>query len=180
MQVPESPEDDWFSEPDVRPSPGRVGQPVEDDEWLEGDDLRPRSAPPFDLRTLADRRLLVVAGFLIAFLLAVLAAAGVFSGSARRPTTPISTGTAPPATPPTAAPAATAPQTTLKPGNTGAQVKVLQQALANLGYSAGAADGQYGPTTKRAVAAFQHARGLTADGIFGPKTLQALARALGR
>jgi hypothetical protein len=179
VQMAESPEDDWFSEPDVRPPPGRVRQPVED-EWLEGDDLRPRSAPPFDLRTLADRRLLVVAGVVVAFLLAVLAAAGIFSGSAPRPTTPIITTTVPPATPTTAGPAATPPETTLKPGNTGAQVKVLQRALASLGYSAGAVDGQYGPATKRAVAAFQHAHGLTADGIFGPKTLQALTRALGR
>ncbi len=175
----ESPEDDWFSEPDARPSPSPARQPVED-EWLEGDDLRPRSAPPFDLRTLADRRLLVVVGVVVAFLLAVLAVAGVFSGSASRPTTPIITTTAPPATPTTAGPAATPPATTLKPGNTGAQVKVLQRALASLGYSAGAVDGQYGPATNRAVAAFQHAHGLTADGIFGPKTLQALSRALGR
>ena len=55
-----------------------------------------------------------------------------------------------------------------------------QRALSSLGYSAGALDGSYGPATKQAVAGFQGARGLTADGIFGPKTLQALRRALGR
>ena len=49
-----------------------------------------------------------------------------------------------------------------------------------LGYSAGALDGSYGPATKHAVAGFQGAHGLTADGIFGPKTLKALRRALGR
>jgi peptidoglycan hydrolase-like protein with peptidoglycan-binding domain len=50
-------------------------------------------------------------------------------------------------------PAARPPRTTLKPGDTGVQVKVLQRALASLGYSAGAVDGQYGPATKQAVAA---------------------------
>jgi hypothetical protein len=45
----ESPEDDWFSEPDARPSPGRARQPVED-EWLEGEELPPRSAPAFGAR----------------------------------------------------------------------------------------------------------------------------------
>ena len=71
------------------------------------------------------------------------------------------------------------PTATLKPGATGAQVKLLQRALASLGYSTGVVDGQYGPATKQAVTAFQKADGLTADGIFGPKTLQALTRALG-
>jgi len=176
----ENHEDDWFSEPDVRPPPGGARQPVED-EWLEGDDRRPRPAPAFDLRALANRRVLVVAGVFVAFLLAVLAAAGVFSGGAPRTTAPIITATAPPATPTTTTrPAAGPPATALKPGDTGAQVKVLQRALASLGYAAGAVDGQYGPATKQAVTAFQHAQGLTGDGIFGPKTLQALTRALGR
>jgi Putative peptidoglycan binding domain len=176
----ENGEDDWFSEPDVRPLPGGARQPVED-ESLEGDDRRPRPAPAFDLRALADRRVLVVASVFVAFLLAVLAAAGVFSSGAPRTTVPIITTTAPPATPTTTArPAVGPPATALKPGDTGAQVKVLQRALASLGYAAGAVDGQYGPATKQAVAAFQHAHGLTGDGIFGPKTLQALTRALGR
>jgi murein L,D-transpeptidase YcbB/YkuD len=52
-------------------------------------------------------------------------------------------------------------------------------ALTGLGYSSGAADGSYGPATQRAVARFQKASGLTADGIFGPKTLMALNRAAG-
>jgi len=140
--MPESPEDDWFSEPDVRPSPGRARQPVVD-EWLEGDDLRPRPAPAFDLRALADRRVLIAAGVFVAVLLALLAAVGVFSSGAPRPKAPIITTTAPPATTTTAAarPAARPPATTLKPGDTGAQVKVLQRALASLGYSAGAVDG---------------------------------------
>src|SRR6266508_2017523 len=167
VQMTESPEDDWFSEPDVSPSPGRARQPVAD-EWLEGGDLRPRSAPPFDRRALADRRVLVAAGVFVAVLVAVLAATGVFGSGAPRTTTAA------------ARPAARLPTTTLKPGDTSARVKVLQRALASLGYSAGAVDAQYGPATKQAVAAFQRAHGLTADGVFGPKTLQALRRALGR
>jgi len=176
----ESPEDDWFSEPDARPSPGRVWQPVED-EWLEDEDLPPRAAPALDPGALVAPRVLVAAGVFVAFLLAVLAAAGVFSSGAPRTTAPIITTTAPPATPPTTTrPATGPPATTLKPGDTGAQVKVLQRALLSLGYSARALDGQYGPATKQAVAAFQGAHGLTADGIVGPKTLRALTRALGR
>jgi putative peptidoglycan binding protein len=174
-------EDDWFSVQDMRPPPGPVGSPVEDD-WLE-EDLRPRLGSALDLGSLADRRVLVPAGLAVAFLLAVLAAAGAFSGGAPRTaaTTTTTTAAAAPVTPTTTAavpPAAGLPRTTLKPGATGAQVKVLQRALVNLGYSTGAADGQYGPATKQAVSAFQRANGLTADGVFGPKTLQALARAV--
>jgi hypothetical protein len=170
----ESPEDDWFSEPDARPSPGRARQPVED-EWLEGEELPPRSAPAFDLRALVTPRVLVAASVFVAFLLAVLAAAGVFSSGAPRTTAPTTTTTSPPATPPTrtARPASVPPATTLKPGDSGVKVKLLQRALSSLGYSAGALDGSYGPATKQAVAGFQGAHGLTADGIFGPKTLQA-------
>jgi peptidoglycan hydrolase-like protein with peptidoglycan-binding domain len=71
------------------------------------------------------------------------------------------------------------PAATSKPGDTGTQVKKLQRALKALGYSVGAVDGQYGPTTKEAVASFQHDAKLTADGVFGPKTLDALIRRAG-
>jgi peptidoglycan hydrolase-like protein with peptidoglycan-binding domain len=59
---------------------------------------------------------------------------------------------------------------TLKLGASGPAVKTLQQALANAGFSPGAADGQFGPKTAAAVKAFQSAKGLVADGIVGPKT----------
>jgi peptidoglycan hydrolase-like protein with peptidoglycan-binding domain len=87
--------------------------------------------------------------------------------------------------PPTTAPTTTTrtftvlPTSALKPGDTGTQVRELQRALTALGYSPGVADGNYGPATERAVARFQRASGLTADGIFGPKTRGALRRAAG-
>ncbi len=70
------------------------------------------------------------------------------------------------------------PTTTLKPGDTGSDVKTLQRALAALGFSPGKPDGNYGPTTKTAVQHFQTSKGLTSDGIVGPKTLLALQQAL--
>jgi peptidoglycan hydrolase-like protein with peptidoglycan-binding domain len=71
-----------------------------------------------------------------------------------------------------------APTANLKPGDTGAQVKVLQRALASLGFSTGKIDGQYGSATQAAVERFQRSAGLKADGIVGPTTLAALATAL--
>jgi peptidoglycan hydrolase-like protein with peptidoglycan-binding domain len=70
-------------------------------------------------------------------------------------------------------------QPTLKLGSSGASVKTLQQALANAGFSPGAADGQFGPKTAAAVKAFQSAKGLVADGIVGPKTWAKLTSAPG-
>jgi peptidoglycan hydrolase-like protein with peptidoglycan-binding domain len=58
----------------------------------------------------------------------------------------------------------------LKKGSTGEAVRQLQQALKDLGHDAGAADGQFGSKTEQAVKAFQHARGLTVDGIVGEIT----------
>src|SRR5713226_3672034 len=82
---------------------------------------------------------------------------------------------------PTTSPAAPAgPATTLKPGAKGAQVRALQQALADLGYSPGKIDGSYGPATQKALTSFQRAAKLSPDGILGPKTLAALRKALGK
>ncbi len=60
----------------------------------------------------------------------------------------------------------------------GSSVTSLQTALTTLGYSPGAADGNYGPATTEAVTAFQTANDLTADGIAGPQTLAAINAAL--
>jgi len=116
-------------------------------------------------------------------LLGILAAAGVFSsGGGRSPEIAPST-TTPPTTVATTTttpirPSATPPTVTLKPGATGAQVKLLQRSLATLGYPAGKVDGDYGAVTERALASFQRAHHLVADGILGPKTLRALTQAL--
>lgn len=69
-----------------------------------------------------------------------------------------------PATPP-APKAAPAFPGTIKPGDTGDGVKLIQQAL-DLD-----ADGEYGPATKKAIMAIQDSHpSLDANGIVGPKT----------
>lgn len=57
-------------------------------------------------------------------------------------------------------------------GDTGASVKEMQKKLIKLGFSCGVkgADGSFGPSTEKAVIAFQKANKLIADGKYGPKT----------
>ena len=62
----------------------------------------------------------------------------------------------------------------LKRGESGDAVKELQQKLTAAGFSTQGSDGVYGQNTQDAVKAFQQARNLNADGIAGPKTLEAL------
>ena len=66
--------------------------------------------------------------------------------------------------------------TMLSKGSRGYQVKVAQCLLMMNGYSCGAygADGVFGSATLSAVKRYQKAKGLTADGIVGPKTWNAL------
>jgi rare lipoprotein A (peptidoglycan hydrolase) len=66
---------------------------------------------------------------------------------------------------------------TLGRGDHGWDVVVLQRVLSMRGYSPGAADGAFGPRTKRAVKRFQRARSLAVDGRVGPQTTAALAGA---
>ena len=63
---------------------------------------------------------------------------------------------------------------TLRKGNSGEQVRELQELLNSLGYDCGVADGIFGTKTQNAVISFQKAHGLTADGVVGPKTWAAL------
>jgi Putative peptidoglycan binding domain len=169
--------DDWFADVD-----GSDQQALDADPASAEDDWLAPAAPIARRRPFPRTRVLVVAGAAVAVLIAGLAAGGVFSSGGTHPhavTTPPLTTT--PATTPatTSKPVPALPAATSKPGDTGAQVKALQRALKALGYSVGAVDGQYGPTTKAAVASFQHDAGLTADGVFGPKTLDALIRKAG-
>jgi peptidoglycan hydrolase-like protein with peptidoglycan-binding domain len=68
---------------------------------------------------------------------------------------------------------------TLQRGSKGAEVTELQQKLNKLGFSVGTVDGDFGPATEAAVKKFQAAKGLTADGVVGPKTWEALDKATG-
>jgi peptidoglycan hydrolase-like protein with peptidoglycan-binding domain len=54
---------------------------------------------------------------------------------------------------------------TLKYGSRGADVKLLQQRLNQLGFNCGTPDGSFGPRTRSAVYAFQRANGLSVNGI---------------
>jgi hypothetical protein len=179
--------DDWFSEPDVteslreQPATSSV-EVVEVDDWLD----ESATAAPRRRRRKGggnDARIAVAAGVgLVVLLLIGLAIGGVFSSGKSNPPAPLFTITTHPSTTTsktsTSATGAAAPTSTLKPGDTGPQVRVLQRALAHLGYSPGTVDGQYGPSTTQAVKGFQTAHGLTADGVVGPKTIAALKNAL--
>ena len=168
--------DDWFggvpADEDDAPRPEG-----DDEDWLH--DVPPPTRPWYEG---VERRYIVVAVIAVAALVAVLAAAGVFSGGSHKATPPPPvTTTQTPAPTPTPAPRAApvpAPTAPLKPGDTGAQVKRLQRALLKLGYTVGTVDGDYGTATKTAVEQFQTASKLTADGLFGPATRAAMITAL--
>ena len=58
-------------------------------------------------------------------------------------------------------------------GDQGAEIAEIQAALASQGYDV-TADGDFGPATQAAVAAFQSANGLDNDGLVGAMTYQTL------
>ena len=58
------------------------------------------------------------------------------------------------------------------------RTKQVQAALKNAGFYKGEVDGKEGPQTKRAIKAFQRARGLNPDGVVGPKTWEELKKYL--
>lgn len=59
-------------------------------------------------------------------------------------------------------------------GSRGEEVRKIQQKLKNWGYYSGGVDGIYGTQTQNAVKSFQRKNGLTADGIAGKATLNAM------
>jgi hypothetical protein len=183
--------DDWFDEPEP-PSETQSGANrgvYEDVEevWTLPVDEDARSPGQREIviagRTLTVTQVAIIALSLLAIFFAILAAAGVFSGSkaAAPPVTPPAkhlTKTQTTSPPAAKKPTVQAPAQTLKPTDTGSQVKVLQKALAALGFSPGTPDGDYGPSTQNAVERFQIAKGLDEDGIVGPATLNAIQKAL--
>jgi peptidoglycan hydrolase-like protein with peptidoglycan-binding domain len=62
----------------------------------------------------------------------------------------------------------------LKQGSTGPDVTALQTRLKELGFDPHGIDGNFGAGTKAALIAFQQSKGLAADGIAGPETMNAL------
>ncbi|MBN2358939.1 MAG: peptidoglycan-binding protein [Deltaproteobacteria bacterium] len=62
----------------------------------------------------------------------------------------------------------------LSRGDRGADVRALQRALQDAGVYGGKVDGVFDQATEQAVRRFQRARGLSADGVVGPKTLASL------
>jgi putative peptidoglycan binding protein len=184
--------DDWFDEPEppteTQSGANRGVYEDADESWVLPEDEETGSHGQREFviagRTLTTTQLAIIGLSVIAIILAIAAAAGAFdSGTATVP--PVTTPTVPPptrtatTTQTNTTPAVAAPSTTLKPGDTGEQVKTLQKALAALGFSPGTPDGDYGPSTQFAVEKFQVAHKLAEDGVVGPATLAALQKALG-
>jgi hypothetical protein len=184
--------DDWFDEPEplTETQSGANRGVYEDAEevWILPEDEDARSPGHREIviagRTLTMTQVAIIGLSVLAIFFAILAAAGVFNGNK---------AAAPPVTPPVkpvtvtvqtstnavTTPSSQAPAQTLKPGDTGSQVKTLQRELATLGFSPGTPDGDYGPATQVAVERFQVAKGLAEDGVVGPATLAALQKASG-
>ena len=191
MDAPRGPGyEDWFDDPEppTETQSGANRGAYEDVEevWALPEEEEARSGQrEFVIagRTLTMTQVAIIALSILAIFFAILAAAGVFSGAKT---------TAPPVTLPVKHVTVTVQNTTqtntnpttefptgttLQFGDTGTQVKTLQQALISLGFLSGTADGDYGQATQSAVQKFQAAKGLTQDGVAGPATLQALQKA---
>jgi hypothetical protein len=186
--------DDWFDEPEppteTQSAVGRGVYEDADEVWVlpeDEDAAAPVRHREFVVagRTLTTTQAAIIGICVLAVFFAILAAFGVFSGSSPAPQT-----VAPPPKPLTTTTQATtttsttsttqAPAQTLKPGDTGSQVKLLQEALVTLGFLSSKPDGVYGPVTQNAVEKFQVSAGIPEDGIVGPQTLNALQKQLAK
>ena len=67
------------------------------------------------------------------------------------------------------------PRPTVRKGSRGTFVRYLQEKLISKLYPVGAIDGIFGSATEQATKEFQQENGLTADGIVGPATWQAVS-----
>ncbi|MBQ4265826.1 MAG: peptidoglycan-binding protein [Clostridia bacterium] len=67
---------------------------------------------------------------------------------------------------------------TYRNGDTGSMILWLQEALDDLGYYDGSKTGHFGNLTEEAVKDFQKDHNLTADGVAGPKTINAIIAAV--
>ncbi len=192
---PLPPEDDWFAFAVEEPAGGE--EPAWQDEHL----TEPREVVTAELRRRQALVVLAVAAAVVLGGAAILGARAISGSGDGAPTTAAtlpspaggSTATTPATTTPTQpGGAATTPQetttaptasavptdTTLRRGDSGDSVSVLQQALLTLGFDPGAVDGKFGPVTEQAVSAFQKSAGLAEDGIAGAKTLAAVNESL--
>jgi Putative peptidoglycan binding domain len=160
-----------------------------EDDWVEEDWLAevteetppPRRGPTAQPQV---RRLdrLVVAAVAAAALILIIVLAFVLGGDDDGqvvPTTPTVTPTeTAPATTTGAEPSQQVPEGgALTEGDSGRRVRLLQRALATLGYEV-TPDGEYGPATTEAVSAFQEDSDLDADGVAGAETIAAINEAL--
>lgn len=71
---------------------------------------------------------------------------------------------------PTPSPTVAPPTDTLRSGDSGTDVKKVQQRLKDLGYFTGTVDGKFGDATVKALKAFQKKNGLAQDGVCGAQT----------
>lgn len=186
---PLAPEDDWFLEPGVPRSADR-----EEPRDSRATALEPRRTQRREGER--DGRILVavIIGAAILVIGGVLIARAVTGSDGGGETT---TGTLPTTAPTTTTPTTTTPTTpttttpttppttlpegvVLRPGDESEDVRQVQAALVELGYSTGGVDGKFGLSTEQAVRDFQTSSGLAEDGVVGPATLAALSAALSR
>ncbi|MGI8606953.1 MAG: D-glucuronyl C5-epimerase family protein [Gaiellaceae bacterium] len=141
--------------------------------------VRRRRAPSRRRVHLQPARLLSRAGLPL-LLLVLLAVAAIWAfGGREQQAAPIAKPKQVPTTTPV--PGSAAPRAVNEPiamGDKGKAVRAPQQTLIALDVGAPGADGSFEGRTRDAVFAFQQAHGLTADGVVGPQTADALRAAL--